>query len=387
MLQETGVTKMGASGSRMRLPQVPPGAHWMLPRALATLGALLFAAGALLPWVAIGFTAVPGSPVLRNQIGAQEAFPYLAAMIDETRLRRIGGVLAWAWVAVFIAGILLCPLICQRLSGRAARLGSLVYTSWVVVATILATTAMNALARVVFFPRPVLAPVDYTVTFVEHQPLWGLAFTVLGLGFSWSAAGLLWRERIRSVPTGSLAPRSPLQLVGAAVTSTGVLVWALGFLALPWATVNCNSLIISLNHYVSGSCAALDAGDALTYADYGRSVSANALNGFLAVFAYGLLAGGALLVLAASWWHRMSRGLCIWISVWYVLALGAAAFALRGVPIILRASPILASGTEGTWVVGPGVFVAFAGLLLVGAGLSALWLHALGHAKNRGSGE
>ncbi len=179
-----------------------------------------------------------------------------------------------------------------------------------------------------------------------------------------------------------------MQSLSAGLTSAGVLVWALGFVALPWASVNCSGLVLSLNHYVSGSCGALDAGDALAYTFAGGNLPVYDLNGTIPTLIYAVLAGGGLLALLASWRLRgLSRGLCVWMTSWFVAAVVAAGIALKGVPIILRVRPQLGSDTVGVWIIGVGVFVTFAGLVLVACGLSALWWRMLRYSNSATTGE
>ncbi len=124
---------------------LPPTVTWIFPRALATLGAVLFAAGALLPWVTIVYSFGPGSPGYSTAVPGSGGLGYLVALVATTPSERLLEAAVWAWWAVFIAGLLLCPVIWQRLGGRAARVSSLLFTGWVAVATVFATVAANAI--------------------------------------------------------------------------------------------------------------------------------------------------------------------------------------------------------------------------------------------------
>lgn len=358
---------------RMPLPRrVPPDrARWALPRALATLGVVFFAAGALLPWVAVAFRFAEGAPVYYGQTLGAGGLQYFVILVSGTPSERLLEGVTWLWWAVFIAGLMFCPLFWQRLGGRVARISSALFTAWIALATIITTVAGNALVHEL--TPQTYAPLEYGRTIVQRDPQWGLAFTVLGLGLSWIAAALLRHERVPAVAPAQVQRRARLLVLGAGAVSLGAVTWALGFIALPWATVNCNALILTLNHYVSGSCGALDAGDALAYSEVGHALPLSDLNGTIPTLIYAVLAGGALFVVLACWQRTISRSLCIWMSSWFVLSLGAALFALRGVPIILRVHPQLGSDTVGTWVVGQGVAVAFVGLLLVALGVGVLW--------------
>jgi len=303
---------------------------------------------------------------------------------------RLASVLGFAWVAVALSGLLLCPLVWQWMSARAGRVVARVYIGWALIATMFATIAANALARMAFGLYGPYGPASgYSGARIDREITWGFPLTLLGLALGWGAAELLRAEArrgegaLRPARAGVRSPRSTLQLAGAELVSIGLFAWGLGFLALPWATVNCSTITLSLNHYVDGACAGLDAADALTYAAYASAhVTLNSLGSGLGLLAYGLLAGGALLVIGGSWWRRASLWLCLWLTVWPVGAAVAAIYALRGVGVIREAAPVLATSAVGTWVTGPGVAVTFVGLLLVVVGLGTLWVNAL---RSRGA--
>jgi hypothetical protein len=81
------------------------------------------------------------------------------------------------------------------------------------------------------------------------------------------------------------------------VLVSGVVIWGTGFLAVPWATVNCAIVPLSLNHFVEGACAGLDAGDALSalVASHIETTGWDWYNGIYAL--YGVLLGGGMLAL------------------------------------------------------------------------------------------
>ncbi len=385
----------GSSGAswRLRLGRRLPARtrRWLIARVLATTAVALFAIGAWMPWVsiAITFNGIGAGTFTTQFDGLQGLAAFSGLALDNlpgSASGRLGSALSVAWVTVALGGVLLCPIVWQWMSARAGRVVAWVYTGWALIATAFATIAANALARMAYGPYGPYGPASFysSAARVDREITWGFPVMILGLALGWGAAELLRAEArrgegaVRSAMTGTIAPRSRLQLVGAAIASRGLLVWGLGFLALPWATVNCSSLTLSLTHYVDGSCAGLDAADALAYAGAASThVTLNSLSGGLGLLAYGLLAGGALLVIGGSWWLRVSRWLCLWLTLWPVAAVAAAIYALRGVSVIRQVSPVLASSAVGTWVTGPGVSVTFAGLLLVVVGLGALWVNAL----------
>ena len=74
-------------------------------------------------------------------------------------------------------------------------------------------------------------------------------------------------------------------------------VWLLGFLAIPWVEVNCDSLQLTLNHLAVGACGELDSADALSsqLVQHVSSTTWNLSEGIYPL--YGALIGGAALLL------------------------------------------------------------------------------------------
>jgi hypothetical protein len=352
---------------------------WITARALATLGAALFAIGAWGPWILMAFSFDgDASHAFSTQLNGGMGLMLFLGLAGFQLPGALFYPLSFTWGAVTLAGILLCPVLWQSLRRRALHVTSLTFSLWLLVATTVSTIAANALLR------DVLRPLPYQPLVVQWRIGWGFWLAVLGLVLAWGATVMLRGEVRRSADlrylmTGSEARRSPLQLAGAALVSAGALVWALGFLALPWATVNCTSLTFSLNHYVHGSCAGLDAADALSAFIYGHQridlSSFAASPSELGLIVYGLLAGGAMLVIIGCWRRALTQTLCAWLSLWLVLAFAIALVALSGARTLRAIAPILASDAIGAWVLGPGIFVCFAGLALVAGGLILLWRH------------
>ncbi|MBF6590309.1 MAG: hypothetical protein IVW57_07230 [Ktedonobacterales bacterium] len=119
----------------------------------------------------------------------------------------------------------------------------------------------------------------------------------------------------------------------------------------------------------------MDAGDALVYSPRlgvkavdNSTQPGGALN---AIFV--LAAGYALLVLISAWRRRGSRLSVILSACWLGAVTILAALAVRGIRPILAEAPVLSSAAVGQWVIGPGVFMAFGGLLVAWVGLALLW--------------
>lgn len=160
--------------------------------------------------------------------------------------------------------------------------------------------------------------------------------------------------------------------VGLGLLTVGILLWGLGFMAIPWATVNCPITPITLNHFVSGSCAALDSGDALSYFAT-RTLPREAWNLAGGIYPlYGVLVGGGLLVLIAQWRTSPSRVICAWATLWLVGASAIAYLAYRGVGVILTVNPVMSAQAIGTWVGASGVTTTLLGLLFAWLGIIPL---------------
>ena len=117
------------------------------------------------------------------------------------------------------------------------------------------------------------------------------------------------------VARAATLPGSRLQVAGAGLLTLAVLLWASGFILLPWAEANtCTGSHLTLVHFVRAGCAAMDSGDAVGTALTGLLVHPGpATENFyyqipLALF-YAVVAAGALPLLAGVWgWCGFARG-------------------------------------------------------------------------------
>jgi hypothetical protein len=119
----------------------------------------------------------------------------------------------------------------------------------------------------------------------------------------------------------------------------GVILWALGFYALPWATVGAcgDGIIISFNHFASGSCAGVDFGDALAQM---RNTGPGILE-FLAqpdplIVAYSTLLGWAILMVARSWRRALPPEHVGWMALWILITGALFVVALAGMSEIRK---------------------------------------------------
>ncbi|HEX6123423.1 MAG TPA: hypothetical protein VFY89_09690 [Ktedonobacterales bacterium] len=354
--------------------------RWWLPRLLALGGALLFFYAFYAPWLVLvntfsngqtttGFTtAVNGDqmlsvlPYVWNQ---DAALPYTVIRLAEAVLVALGlGVATLLWM---------------RLSPLTARLARLILLLWSLLAAAASAAAISGL--LLFLQRRNQHDAEDPQAFalsIHADPHLALVPLALLLAF---VAWLMLRGEARAQAAlpqparPAVHPRTPWQVLAALLFTVGVALWALGFFAVPWATVNCHELHISLNHFVAGSCAGLDAGDALVYSPrLGlKALDDSARQGSALTALYALLAGYAVLALVATWRRVRTRAMLLWCGCWLLGITLLAGLAVRGVEPILAQDPALSSASIGEWVMGPGVAITFLGLLAAWAGLIFLW--------------
>lgn len=366
------------SVEQARGPQRP---NRLDPRVLAFAAAILFAFAAWAPWVA-------GTFAYTFQGGQRSTFDFsldssYGLMLLLMRLRQGAQYVdlttatqryLFVWGGVTSIGVLLAPLLWQRATQQGRRLALAAFVAWLAAATL--ATLVLALTLLPFTPTlPPAAQIQITVP--ARGAGWGLVFTVVALAALWYAASALLREARaelgrEDVAEASAEPVTRRHRLGGAALSVGILVWAVGFFAVPWATVNCPSLPLTVNHFTEGACGGLDSADALAY-QVAQGVSARTWNIGAGIYPlYGILLGGALLLLAAIWLRPASRLVLGWASVWLLLATGAAFLAYRGVGFITTHPPALSAEASGAWNGATGVAVTLLGLLLAWAAILPL---------------
>ncbi len=347
-------------------------------RVAAFLAALLFAFVAWAPWLAITYHYGENVQTFTIDGGtlAQQLVFFLG---DSTRLARtasstfirIMAIAGSAWSGVSAAGVLLAPLLWLRPHTRAVRLALAAYGLWLV----LATAFTVAMAKPIFFPPAIPTGVFSPVP--EWSPTWGMWLALLALVAGVSAATMLIRFDWSSPRISARSMRSPIMRtragwLGIGLLTVGIVLWGLGFMAIPWATVNCPITPITVNHFVAGRCAALDSGDALSYLAM-RSLSRETWNLAGGIYPiYGVLVGGGLFVLIALWRTSPSRAMCAWATLWLLGASAVAYLAYRGVGVILTVNPVMSGDAQGTWVGASGVTTTLLGLLLAWLGIIPL---------------
>ncbi|MDE3230573.1 MAG: hypothetical protein KGO05_11900, partial [Chloroflexota bacterium] len=182
-------------------------------------------------------------------------------------------------------------------------------------------------------------------------------------------------------------PRERLELGGAALATLGIVLWAAGYYTLPWLTQGCAGLHFSLNHFVSGSCAGLDAADVYVNSSLaglsGRLISGPDNPLALVVypltdvaFHYVILGLLALAALARLWWGAAGAWRYGWALAWLLCAGAAMGYTAQGAARSLAVSAAFTYGslTQGAWNYGPGLSAALAGLALAALALAGLFV-------------
>lgn len=343
-------------------------------RVVAFLAALLFAFAAWLPWLAVTYhfgqdaqTHTVDGGMLAQVMPILLSSPTIVARGPSREIFLLATICGGVWAGVSGAGTLLAPLLWLRPRPRASRLALSLYSVWLVLATVFTL----ALARMIFFP-----PVDRGggIGIPQWSPRWGMWLALIALVSGAAAVTMLIRYDWSTPRISARSARSPIMRmragwVGIVLLTVGILLWGLGFMAIPWATVNCPVTPITLNHFVAGRCAALDSGDALSYFAT-RSLSRETWNLAGGIYAlYGVLIGGGLLVLIALWRTSPSRAICAWATLWLLGASAIAYLAYRGVGVILTVNPVMSAEARGIWVGASGVTTTLLGLLLSWLGI------------------
>jgi putative solute:sodium symporter small subunit len=200
---------------------------------------------------------------------------------------------------------------------------------------------------------------------------------LLALLLAWAGSVLLLLGRIRDPAILSrreaVASPSLRHSRSGWVLLSGLALWALAFLQMPWATANCPSPL-----FFGGTCSGLTATGTLRYAIAGYATlpwpwTTGALfvgvDPFAALYAFPLLlTSGALLIAGALWRRAPMRFVAVTMAVWLLVTAGAALLALLGEQMVL-ANPTAEGLPGGAWQGGMGSYMTALALALVLAGL------------------
>jgi hypothetical protein len=354
-----------------------------LVRLLATVGALVFAYAAWLPWA-----------IVVTNIGDRTTFPLLVdpnvAIIEH--FFKTGDITPSPFViaAFSMLGLLLAPLLWRPADSLLGAIATHTFGLWLIfVSVFVVAFGLSPLASGKPFAPTQASGEDLAVlSYTSHLAL-GFWVVVVALVAMWIAViGLLigeWRRHAFWHLPGNDEdrPRALLQLPGAGVLNLGLIIWAFGFLSMGWAAVNCTQTPLLL-----GSCKGVPASSALfagLVQTSGSIVVTSAtdpnilllLDPNIAQDAIGILLGvGAAMIFVGVWLRAVTRTFCVWTTLWLVAAVALVGLAYSGVGVII-AHPRSVGMAAGNWTAQGGVFVTLIGLIIALIGLATLSATAL----------
>jgi hypothetical protein len=367
-----------------------------LVRLLATVGALVFAYAAWLPWAYV--VSINGNKVITSLLHNPRS-----TFIDPngafvSGLFKIGGIVPspFAVAAFSVLGLLLAPLLWRPADSLLGAIATHTFGLWLIFATVVVIAfGLSPLAS--GNPQPFESSRPSGAIFFGYSGHLALGFWVAAAALipMWIAViGLLigeWRRHAFWHLPGNDEdrPRALLQLPGASVLNLGLIIWAIGFLSMGWAAANCTQTPLLL-----GSCQGIPASSAL-YAGLVQATSGIAISSAsdpsmllyldpnIAQNAIGILLGiGAAMIFVGVWLRAVTRTFCVWTTLWLVAAVALVGLAYSGVGALI-AHPTLV-GVSGSWTAQGGVFITLIGLILALIGLATLSATALLRKKADG---
>lgn len=318
---------------------------WVLGGVLAAIGAGGYLVTAWLPWVGV------------SGIGPQQQ-AYQPLLTPGDIASALGSV---KWSAISVAGVLILPLLLRRSRAPLALIGLLCFALWTALAIVVEPSLLAGVRQGgTIALDPNLSPRSLTITGVPQTlaaynlHLASLALCVVAILVL--IAGMVQARRHEGRFAPLHVPHASGRLPGMGLLTAGLVIWGIGVLLFPWATVNCPSVVL-----LSGSCPGAPFGSSL---GYGISAYASTFDGLLAIWAApALLAAGALELLIGLWLGPISWRFCAWAALWLLVATGLAALADAGVGVVVAGHG--APGLQaGPWKGDNGIFAAFLGLLL-----------------------
>lgn len=364
----------------------------LFARLAATACALLFFYVAWAPMA----NAITSGDLRNGPTGPMYRFSLTVAELGAAPLHTLlGDSFFNVWSILTVAGLLLSPLLWQTTTRWLQWLAFALYACWlIIIAIVFIGVAQLILGEIPALLQSGASP--YTITLFPYPqrvaiynitPAYGLWLALIA-GLLGLAAGALATMAIVTrrraiapvtptiqgevVTSGATTTRS---LPGVGAITGGLLLWAWGFFALPWATYNCGQAPVLIT-----TCRGLQASLAL-------QIGLNGVRGYFEPSAgliamTGLLLVGALAILIAVWRRDITRTLCAWASAWLAFALTCAILCIIGAQQVVNDAPAVGLPT-GDWRGDQGVLVVFLALLLVGIGLIPLWAVAVRAAQRR----
>jgi hypothetical protein len=358
----------------------------LVARLLALGGAALFALAAWLPWVT--FTAAPAGD--SGQISSSVRLLLTPGAVGAPPLNSAFGAQGalFVWSALTVLGVPLAALAWMRVSRPIAWLIVVGYGMWLAVTLIFSITSAQYLLQSTTISIQDIAgatestTVQYLVDGAANRNpqigLWlsavALLICLVGLWTLISAARLV----APTLESSTSAARPAAQTPGAGTLTFGLVLWAVGFLWLAWASLDCPSFVL-----VYATCKGISADGAMTYAisqlgvgsaPGGAPIAIDPRVGEYAISI--LLAVGALLIGIGVWRRGVSRALCGWATVWLVAAAAFGVLAWFGVNRVVNA-PATSGLPSGAWRGESGILFTTVALLICLVGIGLLWFALL----------
>jgi hypothetical protein len=277
---------------------------------LPVVSALALPFAPWLPWMTMPVaTSAPwNAPSMNMSLSGFNVLRFLVERPSVTR-RLVVATLELLWAIAPLMGLLLGLF---HLRGpRVPRLVVALYGVWLALVSAVNILLMIALIR--YAPQSCgLTCSALHVTQRQSEP--GLWLALGGMVAGWLAfGGLLYFRGSINTAVHSDAPirRSPQQRAGASIYTLGAAAWALGLLAVPWATSGCFGVRLSLSHFVRGACSGIDGYDALA--------AGPVSNALLSVLLIAALATIGVYLVVIAWLPRLTRVMVLGIGCWNLL--------------------------------------------------------------------
>ncbi len=369
---------------------------------LTLLSAILYLVGFWSPWLYEITAPSPGSnfpgsafPSSGSDITLAGLFAF--AFRRPSQLFTFSPLVAslFIWDAMPLVGVVLALALWRGRSRSRWLMG--VYAAWLVFLT--AATGFGVYRAFVELRSQLCAGSCADPKFTVHwQIAWGFWLALSALLLAWIAFAALWLRRVApnaEAPAETPAPPnagpnatgrperrtfSRAYALGVGAFTLGATLWALGLFIVPWVTSGCAGVPLSFAHFSRGSCMGLDGYDMLI-AGLVRFALARTLGPLaiatLALHCMELLAvAGA--VLAWRLW-TLGRARSVWIealaqAVWLVIVTIMLVVGWLGAAGQIGQPAQLAYGAQGTWGMGPGVWLAVVGIALAWVGGVVAWV-------------
>lgn len=329
---------------------------WLTSRVLAMAGAVLFAISAWMPWFAVtGHATV-------NGLAREFRYEFSPGAID-------GPLGFFGWSFLTIAGVLSLPFLWSRSRPTLQFIGTLTFFAWTSSILLVGNYAFLRATKsaLTFVPETGFSNI---VAVDDPQRLSGFVLGEFAIGLAVLALALILIGPIpyrgqgdaTGVPT---LPSARLRIPGMGILTTGIVLWALGTLVLPWVSVGCPSVVL-----LAAQCSGLNYSGVLRL---GISSTVLAFDPLAAVYAIPtLLAAGALLILIATWWGRITPTFCLWVTLWLAAAALFTALGAAGVRDATTNAARLGL-PAGTWQPDSGGTLTVVALAVVAVATGVLW--------------